>query len=214
MRKILIVIIAVILCLLLSVFIIKQIFFSKYETSYEITQEQIENRILINKITNSINENYLLKTFSKDDAKEEINEQYKPIEQDEVVNELILAKLKESILASKNISLDHDLSKENTNREYNRLKSDETTEEYYLSVKSVLDKYNISEENYLQLLYDYSYDIYVDSIFKNWFVKESGLYKKPDNSGVVYIEEYPEWEKQIESYLKKELETLETMKKS
>ena len=128
-------------------------------------------------------------TGKKDDAKEEINEQYKPIEQDEVVNELILAKLKESILASKNISLDHDLSKENTNREYNRLKSDETTEEYYLSVKSVLDKYNISEENYLQLLYDYSYDIYVDSIFENWFVKESGLYKKPDNSSINFIYE-------------------------
>ena len=205
MRKILIVIIAVILCSLLLVFIIKQINFKIYETSYEITQEQIENRILINKITNSINENYLLKTFSKDDANERINEQYKPIEQDEVIKELTLAKLKESILASKNISLDYNLSKDNTNSEFYRLKSDETTEEYYLSVKAVLDKYNISEDNYLRLLYDYSYDLYVDGIFKNWFVKESGLYKKPDNSDIIYIEEYPDWENQIESYLKKEL---------
>ncbi len=204
MRKITIILVAVILCSLLAVFVVKQINFISYETAYEITQEQIQNRISINKITNSINENYLLKTFSKDDANEQIKKQYKPIEQDEVIKELTLAELKKAILVSKNLSLDYDLSKENTNNEFNHLKSDKSAENYYLSVKEVLDKYNMSEENYLQLLYDYSYDFYTDSIFKNWFVKKSGLYKKPDDAN--YIEEYPDWENQMELYLNKELE--------
>ena len=110
MKRISIIVIVAIVCSLWSVLIIKNINHKTHQTSYEFTKEQIENRILINEITNSINENYLLKTFSKDDAKEQINEQYKPIKQSEVVKELTIAKLRKSILASKNVVLDYDLS--------------------------------------------------------------------------------------------------------
>lgn len=208
MRRISIIVIVAIVCSLLSVLIIKHINHKTHETSYEITKEQIENRILINEITNSINENYLLKTFSKDDAKEQINEQYKPIKQSEVVKELTIAKLKKSILTSKNVVLDYDLAKETTNQEFDRLKSDETTENYYQSVKVVLSEYSISEKEYLQLLYDYSYDLYVGNIFKNWFAKDSNLYKKPDNSDIIYIDKYPDLDNQIELYLEKELKKI------
>lgn len=208
MKRISIIVIVAIVCSLLSVLIIKNINHKTHETSYEFTKEQIENRILINEITNSINENYLLKTFSKDDAKEQINEQYKPIKQSEVVKELTIAKLRKSILASKNVVLDYDLAKETTNQEFDRLKSDETTENYYQSVKVVLSEYSISEKEYLQLLYDYSYDLYVENIFKNWFAKDSNLYKKPDNSDIIYIDKYPDLDSQIESYLEKELKKI------
>lgn len=208
MKRISIIVIVAIVCSLLSVLIIKNINHKTHETSYEFTKEQIENRILINEITNSINENYLLKTFSKDDAKEQINEQYKPIKQSEVVKELTIAKLRKSILASKNVVLDYDLAKETTNQEFDRLKSDETTENYYQSVKAVLSEYSISEKEYLQLLYDYSYDLYVENIFKNWFAKDSNLYKKPDNSDIIYIDKYPDLDSQIESYLEKELKKI------
>ncbi len=208
MKRISIIVIVAIVCSLLSVLIIKNINHKTHETSYEFTKEQIENRILINKITNSINENYLLKTFSKDDAKEQINEQYKPIKQSEVVKELTIAKLRKSILASKNVVLDYDLAKETTNQEFDRLKSDETTENYYQSVKVVLSEYSISEKEYLQLLYDYSYDLYVENIFKNWFAKDSNLYKKPDNSDIIYIDKYPDLDSQIELYLEKELKKI------
>ncbi len=208
MKRISIIVIVAIVCSLLSVLIIKHINHKTHETSYEITKEQIENRILINEITNSINENYLLKTFSKDDAKEQINEQYKPIKQSEVVKELTIAKLKKSILTSKNVVLDYDLAKETTNQEFDRLKSDETTENYYQSVRVVLSKYSISEKEYLQLLYDYSYDLYVGNIFKNWFAKDSNLYKKPDNSDIIYIDKYPDLDNQIELYLEKELKKI------
>lgn len=208
MKRISIIVIVAIVCSLLSVLIIKNINHKTHETSYEFTKEQIENRILINEITNSINENYLLKTFSKDDAKEQINEQYKPIKQSEVVKELTIAKLRKSILASKNVVLDYDLAKETTNQEFDRLKSDETTENYYQSVKVVLSEYSISEKEYLQLLYDYSYDLYVENIFKNWFAKDSNLYKKPDNSDIIYIDKYPDLDSQIELYLEKELKKI------
>lgn len=208
MKRISIIVIVAIVCSLLSVLIIKNINHKTHETSYEFTKEQIENRILINEITNSINENYLLKTFSKDDAKEQINEQYKPIKQSEVVKELTIAKLRKSILASKNVVLDYDLAKETTNQEFDRLKSDETTENYYQSVKVVLSEYSISEKEYLQLLYDYSYDFYVENIFKNWFAKDSNLYKKPDNSDIIYIDKYPDLDSQIELYLEKELKKI------
>lgn len=208
MKRISIIVIVAIVCSLLSVLIIKNINHKTHQTSYEFTKEQIENRILINEITNSINENYLLKTFSKDDAKEQINEQYKPIKQSEVVKELTIAKLRKSILASKNVVLDYDLAKETTNQEFDRLKSDETTENYYQSVKVVLSEYSISEKEYLQLLYDYSYDLYVENIFKNWFAKDSNLYKKPDNSDIIYIDKYPDLDSQIESYLEKELKKI------
>lgn len=208
MKRISIIVIVAIVCSLLSVLIIKNINHKTHETSYEFTKEQIENRILINEITNSINENYLLKTFSKDDAKEQINEQYKPIKQSEVVKELTIAKLRKSILASKNVVLDYDLAKETTNQEFDRLKSDETTENYYQSVKVVLSEYSISEKEYLQLLYDYSYDLYVENIFKNWFAKDSNLYKKPDNSDLIYIDKYPDLDSQIELYLEKELKKI------
>lgn len=208
MKRISIIVIVAIVCSLLSVLIIKNINHKTHQTSYEFTKEQIENRILINEITNSINENYLLKTFSKDDAKEQINEQYKPIKQSEVVKELTIAKLRKSILASKNVVLDYDLAKETTNQEFDRLKSDETTENYYQSVKVVLSEYSISEKEYLQLLYDYSYDLYVENIFKNWFAKDSNLYKKPDNSDIIYIDKYPDLDSQIELYLEKELKKI------
>lgn len=208
MKRISIIVIVAIVCSLLSVLIIKNINHKTHETSYEFTKEQIENRILINEITNSINENYLLKTFSKDDAKEQINEQYKPIKQSEVVKELTIAKLRKSILSSKNVVLDYDLAKETTNQEFDRLKSDETTENYYQSVKVVLSEYSISEKEYLQLLYDYSYDLYVENIFKNWFAKDSNLYKKPDNSDIIYIDKYPDLDSQIELYLEKELKKI------
>lgn len=208
MKRISIIVIVAIVCSLLSVLFIKHINHRTHETSYEITKEQIENRILINEITNSINENYLLKTFSKDDAKEQINEQYKPIKQSEVVKELTIAKLKKSILTSKNVVLDYDLAKETTNQEFDRLKSDETTENYYQSVKVVLSEYSISEKEYLQLLYDYSYDLYVGNIFKNWFAKDSNLYKKPENSDIIYIDKYPDLDSQIELYLERELKKI------
>ena len=208
MKRISIIVIVAIVCSLLSVLIIKNINHKTHETSYEFTKEQIENRILINKITNSINENYLLKTFSKDDAKEQINEQYKPTEKNEVVKELTVAKLRKSVLASKNVILDYDLAKDTTNQEFKCLKSDETTENYYQSVKAVLSEYSISEKEYLQLLYDYSYDLYVENIFKNWFAKDSNLYKKPDNSDIIYIDKYPDLDSQIELYLEKELKKI------
>ena len=208
MKRISIIVIIAIVCSLLSVLIIKQINYKTHETSYEITQEQIENRILIHEITNSINKNYIFKTFSEDDAKEQINEQYKPTDKNEVVKELTVAKLKKSILASKNVILDYDLAKDTTNQEFKRLKSDETTENYYQSVKVVLSEYSISEKEYLQLLYDYSYDLYVGSIFKNWFAKDSGLYKKPENSDIISIDKYPDLDNQIELYLEKELEKI------
>lgn len=177
------------------IFGVKSIFFKPDDITVEITQEQIENRILTNKITNAINEEYLTDTFSGDDAKEQIEKSHKPTEYDDVVDELTRAAVIKSILTSENCDLSEDSIKETVDKEYETIKTDESSSRYYECINKVLPKFNISEEEYVNLLYDYSYDLYNKPNFNQWFLT-SKHYK--DDSDISDSE-------QIEAYLSKKL---------
>lgn len=213
MRKISITIVAVILCSILTVLIVKQIDFHTYKTSYKITEEQIENRILINEITNAINKDCFLKVFSdKEEAEKYIADYHRPTEYDEVVNELARAELIKSILTSKGCALNYDEAKQTADREYQRMKNEETSAEYYKSLKAVLNKHNITEDQYLNLTYDYAYDIYSETNFNAWFLKNKYKYDSDARDPeLVYAEEYPGKEEQINAYLDKAMKKVKVI---
>lgn len=185
-------------------FLIKEIFFGSYDTSFEITDEQIENRILINKITNAINEDCFSQSLSQEDAGKYIAGLRRPDEYDGVVDELARAALMRSILTEENCAVGYDEAKRAAESEYRRMKTGETSAAYYQSVKKVLSEFNISEKEYLELLYDSAYDLYNEAGFNAWFKRNK--YKKADRDPeLVYADEYAGSEEQIKAYLDEQM---------
>lgn len=204
MKRISIILIVAIVCSILTVLIVKQINFHNYKTSYKITKEQIEKRILINEITNAINKDCFLKTFSdKEEAEKYITNHYRPTKYEDVVEELSRAELIKAILASENRTIDYNLSKQSTYSGFEQMKTEESQARYYESVKTVLPVFNLNEEEYLELLYDYGYDLNSKTEFNRWFIKESGYYEDKSDPELVQAEEYPGWEEQVEAYIDK-----------
>lgn len=204
MKRISIIVIVAIVCSILTVLIVKQTNFHIHKTSYKITEEQIEKRILINEITNAINKDCFLKTFSnKEEAEKYITDYHRPTKYDDVVEELSRAELIKAILASENRTIDYNLSKQSTYSGFEQMKTEESQARYYESVKTVLPVFNLNEEEYLELLYDYGYDLNSKTEFNRWFIKESGHYEDKSDPEHVQAEEYPGWEEQVEAYIDK-----------
>lgn len=86
------------------------------------------------------------------------------------------------------------------------MKTDETAAEYSKSLDAVLKKRDITEREYIKLLYDYGYDTYTESNFNSWFLKNKFQYDVSDrDSELKYDDEYPGKEKQIKEYLDKKI---------
>lgn len=212
MRKRIISAICVIIVTVGLTLLIGQIFFKFHNTSYEITEEEIKNRALINEITNEVYEDCFAKGFSGDEAEKYITEYHRPTEYDEVVNELARSELINSILTSEGCALNYDEAKQTTDREYQRMKNEETSAEYYKSLKAVLNKHNITEDQYLNLTYDYAYDIYSETNFNAWFLKNKYKYDSDARDPELeYAEEYPGKDEQINAYLDKAMKKVKVI---
>ena len=120
-----------------------------------------------------------------------------------MVEELSRAELIKAILASENRTIDYNLSKQSTYSGFEQMKTEESQARYYESVKTVLPVFNLNEEEYLELLYDYGYDLNSKTEFNRWFIKESGYYEDKSDPELVQAEEYPGWEEQVEAYIDK-----------
>lgn len=200
MKKRIIAIAGVVIIAALLFLSIKQIFFTSYNTSFKITEEQIENRILINKITNAVYKDCFFNSASEEDAKKYITEYSRSTEYNEVVDELTRAELMNSILTTENCAVEYGEAKKNADKEYERMRTDNVSKGYYESLKKVLSELNISEEEYKKLSYDYAYDVYSETSFNAWFIK-SRHYKDTQSSENLYDDKNSDMQKQVEAYL-------------
>lgn len=182
-------------------------FLKNHNASYVITEQEIQNRILINEITNEIYADCFSKSLQDTDSEKYIEKYSKSTNRDDVVNELICAKIMRTVLKAENCSVEYEKAKETAEQEFVQMKTDETSAEYRKSIETVLDMRNITEEEYIKLLYDYAYDIYTESNFNSWFLKNKYQYDDSESgSAFKYADEYPEKEKQIKEYLDKKID--------
>ena len=194
-------VIAVAVGLALSV---RQVFFKSYNTSYEITEQEITDRILINEITNETYAGCFSASLQGTDAEKYIKQYSKPTSRKNVIEELKRARFMKSVLEKEKCSVDYNEVKKAAEDEYERMKTDDTSAEYYKSLKAVLDKRNITEEQYLKLTYDYAYDLYSETDFNAWFLKNEYKYDETGRDPELkYADEYPGLDEQIDAYCNK-----------
>ena len=182
----------------------RQVFFKSHNISYEITEQEITDRILINEITNEAYEGCFSASLQGNEAEKYKKEYSKPTSRGDVREELTRAKFMRSVLEKEKCSVDYSEAKKTAEEGYERMKTDDTSAEYYKSLKAVLDKRNITEEQYLKLTYDYAYDLYSKTDFNAWFLKNKYKY---DDTGrdpeLKYADEYPGLDEQIDAYCNK-----------
>lgn len=186
-----------------------QVFFKSHNISYKITEQEITDRILINEITNEAYAGCFSESLQSNETEKYTKEYSKPTSREDVIEELTRAKFMRSVLENEKCSVDYNEAKKAAEEEYKRMKTDDTSAEYYKSLKAVLDKRNITEEQYLKLTYDYAYDLYSETDFNAWFLKN--IYKYDDTGRdpeLKYADEYPGKDEQIDAYYKKEMKKI------
>ena len=185
---------------------VRQVFFKSHNTSYEITEQEITDRILINEITNEAYAGCFSASLQGTEAEKYTKEYSNPTSREDVIEELTRAKFMRSVLEKEKCSVDYNEAKKAAEEEYERMKTDDTSAEYYKSLKVVLDKRNITEEQYLKLTYDYAYDVYSETDFNAWFLKNKYKYDDTDRDPELkYADEYPGKDEQIDAYCNKEI---------
>lgn len=209
MKKRIILVTAVIAAALGLALSVRQIFLKTHNTSFEITEQEIADRILINEITNETYAGCFSASLQGTDAEKYIKQYSKPTSRKNVIEELKRTRFMKSVLEKEKCSVDYNEVKKAAEEEYERMKTDDTSAEYYKSLKAVLDKRNITEEQYLKLTYDYAYDVYSQTDFNAWFLKNKYKY---DDTGrdpeLKYADEYPGKDEQIDAYYKKEMKKI------
>lgn len=209
MKKRIILVTAVIAAALGLALSVRQVFLKSHNTSYEITEQEITDRILINEITNEAYEGCFSESLQSNEAEKYIKQYSKPTSRKNVIEELKRAKFMRSVLEKEKCSVDYSEAKKAAEEEYERMKTDDTSAEYYKSLKAVLDKSNITEEQYLKLTYDYAYDLYSETDFNAWFLKNKYKYDDTDRDPELkYADEYPGKDEQIDAYYKKEMKKI------
>lgn len=209
MKKRIILVTAVIAAAVGLALSVRQVFLKSHNTSYEITEQEITDRILINEITNEAYEGCFSESLQSNEAEKYTKEYSKSTSREDVIEELTRAKFMRSVLEKEKCSVDYNEVKKAAEDEYERMKTDDTSAEYYKSIKAVLDKRNITEEQYLKLTYDYAYDVYSETDFNAWFLKNKYKY---DDTGhdpeLKYADEYPGLDEQIDAYCNKEMKKI------
>ncbi len=134
----------------------------------DITENEITDMILYNKITNQINYEYLNSVFTEPDLSNQYEKVVLPEDKNKVENYLLERKLIVEKCKDFDVHLTTDETIKAALSEYDLIKHDE----YYNAILSVLDKNSITEEEYLKLVEKESYYKYNNVSLKNYFSKE------------------------------------------
>lgn len=104
--------VAICLSVLAFLFVILGAFFFKHHnTSYEITEQEIQNRILLNEITNETYADCFSESLQGDEVEKYIEKYSKSTNREDVIDELIRAKIMRTVLKSENCSVDMNKSR-------------------------------------------------------------------------------------------------------
>ncbi len=137
----------------------------------EVTENEISDMLLFNKISNQINYEYLSFAFVEPDLSEQYKKVVLPENDEDVKNQIIESK----IIVEKCKEFDVFITREETEKavqtEYDQIK-DPSQGEYYNTILSVLEEISITETEYLELVQNESYYIYNKTSLKKYFSDE------------------------------------------
>ena len=154
--------------------------------------------LLLNKISNQINYEYLSYVFAEPDLSKQYENVFLPEDEAEVEASL----LKNKLIVEKCKEFDVHLTEEDTTKtalgEYDLIKQD-SGQEYYNAILSVLDKNSITEADYLKLIEKQAYYKYNDVSLKRYFAEKIF----DDSKGTTLDEQYDYYtNKLVDEYLR------------
>lgn len=152
---------------------------SNVKNNTGIDKQDIENRILYNKITNSTNKVYLKDVFG-DDFEDQYKSVILPEKEEEIKESLIKDFAIVKCCKEKGILIEKDTAIQYASLEFVNLKTDDSQEQYASALERVLSENKISENDYLMLLHDYAYYKYNSIALKAYFKKN--LYNDTENT--------------------------------
>lgn len=138
----------------------------------DITENEISDMILYNKISNQINYEYLNSVFTEPDLSNQYEKVVLPENKAEVENYLLERKLIVEKCKDFDVHLTADDTTKTALTEYDNIQQDSGTPEYYNVILSVLDKNSVAEADYLKLLENEAYYKYNSVSLKSYFSKE------------------------------------------
>ena len=137
--------------------------------SIEITDGEITNMVLLNKINNQVNYKYLSESFVESDLSEHYEKVVVSEEDDEVEKSLLESKIIVEKCKSLDILFTMDEAKQTAQTEYEQIKQETSESEYYNIIESVLHENDITESEYLELMVTVAYYKYNRISLKNYF---------------------------------------------
>lgn len=147
----------------------------------EIGEQDVEDRLLYNKFTNSVNREYLKDVFG--DAFEE---EYQLVVLPENANEIKTSLIEDNVIIEcckeNGIFIDRERATKTAKQEFDFLNSDETQEIYASFVHKTLLEYGLSEQEYVELLCEQAYYKYNRIVLKKYF--SENLYEENDNKSL------------------------------
>ncbi len=139
---------------------------------FKIDKKDIDNRLLYNKINNLVNKEYLKKVFADD-----FETQYQSVilseKEEEIENSIIEDTVIIKYCKEKGILIDKDSSVQAAKIEFDNLTKDDSQNRYTSILKNVLTEYKLSEDEYLNLVYEEAYYKYNRQAFKKYFYENS-----------------------------------------
>lgn len=135
----------------------------------KITDSEIANMCLLNKINNQVNYKYLSESFVEPDLSEQYEKVVVPEEDDEVEKSLLESKIIVEECKSLDILFTMDEAKQTVQTEYEQIKQDASESKYYNIILSVLHESDITESEYLELMESEAFYKYNKISLKNHF---------------------------------------------
>ena len=134
--------------------------------------QDIEQRLTFNRMTNTINYNVISGAFSGEELQEQIDEIKRPSGEDSVLEELIEGVVIRDTLTRQGICYSYEMTQKAADLDYQLAKTERTDGAYERYISEELKQNNMTEEEYLSLLYDYSYDNYNYYRLKSIFAED------------------------------------------
>ena len=136
--------------------------------NYSIDKRDINNRMIYNKITNSVNKEYLEDVFA-DDFKSHYQELILPENEDEIKASLLEDHFIIECCKEKGVFVSQDLAKKYAIIEFDNLNKDNSQKRYSEFLKTVLAEFELSKKEYLELLYQEAYYKHNRNALKKYF---------------------------------------------
>lgn len=136
--------------------------------NYSIDKRDINNRMIYNKLTNHVNLKYLEDAFA-DDFESHYQESVLPETEDEIKASLLQDRFIIKCCNEKGVFISNTSAKEYAKAEFDLLNENESQKSHSEFLKNALSEFELSEKDYLELLYEEAYYKYNRNALKGYF---------------------------------------------